>query len=339
MVRSALISLVLLAVAAAPVALSAPDVSYSIVDHFPGPDGGYDYISVDSVTQRVFVARTSGVMTIDLPTRKVKPVFVAGQDVAAVQIISGTDLMLSTNSEGNTATLFNRNTGEVKAIIPTGTGPDAVLYDQGTGLAFVMNGQSNDVTFIDIAQAVAVATVAVGGKPEAAAIDGKGRLYVNIEDTAEIAVIDVESRTVVARYQLQDCEEPTGLAYDAESNLLVSACANGKAKLIDAAQGSDRGSVPVGENADGAIFDAASRLVYIPCFDGTLAIFSLHRDGHAGVVTTVQTTAGARTAALDPTNGRIYLPAAEYKYDAEGNRTRVPGTFQVLVVAPSASAE
>ncbi|MSQ99121.1 MAG: gluconolactonase [Xanthomonadales bacterium] len=339
MVRAALISLVLMAVAAAPFASSAQDISYSIVDHFPGPDDGYDYISVDSATERVFVARTTGVMTIDLATRKVKPGFVAGQDVSAVAIIPGTDLMLSTNFEGNSATLFNRHTGEVKKNIPTGSGPDAALYDEKSGLAFVMNATSKDVTVIDIAAATAEATVALGGKPEAAAIDGKGRLYINIEDTAEIAVVNVDSRSVVARYKLPDCVEPTGLAYDTESNLLVSACANGKAKLIDAAKGSDRGSVEIGTGADGAIFDATRRLVYIPCFDGTLSIFSLERDGRAGVVTTVKTTAGARTAALDPTNGRIYLPAAAYQKDAEGKRTRVPGTFQVLVVGPSARTE
>ncbi len=256
MLRAALISLVLLAVAAAPVALSAHDVSYAVVDHFPGPDGGYDYISVDSDMQRVFVARTTGVMTIDLATRKVTPGFVAGQGVAAVQIIRGTDLMLSTNRDNKNATLFDRNTGEVKAIIATGTGPDATLYDEKTGLAFVMNADSEDVTFVAIAEAAAVATVALGGKPEAAAIDGNGRLYVNIEDTAEIAVVEVESRTVVGRYTLPDCADPTGLAYDPGSNLLVSACANGKAKLIDAATGSDRGSVEIGQGADGAIFDS-----------------------------------------------------------------------------------
>jgi len=330
-------SLALLVVATAAAAPSARDPSYSVIDHFPGPDGGYDFISVDSATQRVFVARSTGVMTIDLSTGKVTPDFVAGQEVAAVQIISGTDLMLSTNRGSNFATLFDRNTGKVKASIAAGTRPDAALYDERTGLAFVMNAVSEDVTFVAIAEAVVVATVALGGKPEAAAIDGKGRLYVNIEDTAELAVVDVESRKVVARYKLPDCAEPTGLAYDSESNLLISACANNTAKLIDATQGSDRGSVRIGEGADGAIFDAAHRLVYIPCFDGTLSIFSLERDGRAGVVTTVQTTVGARTAALDPANGRLYLPAAGYEKDADGKRTSVPGTFQVLVVAPSAS--
>ncbi len=113
---------------------------YSIVDRFAGGDGSYDYISYDSAHQQVFVGRESGVMKIDLATRKVTNEFVKGEDVAAVQIIPDTTLMLSTNGESNRATLFDRLTGEIKAQIPTGKGPDGALYDSGTGLAFVMNG-------------------------------------------------------------------------------------------------------------------------------------------------------------------------------------------------------
>ncbi len=131
----------LLAVTAAVAAglAGAKEAGYSVVDKFGGPDGGYDYISVDSAKQRVFVGRSDGVMTIDLATRKVTPVFVKADDVAAVLIITGTDLMLSTNGGSNNATLFDRNTGKVKAVIPTGEEPDGALYDERTGLAFVMN--------------------------------------------------------------------------------------------------------------------------------------------------------------------------------------------------------
>ena len=308
--------------------------AYTVVDRIAGPDGGYDYISVDSATQRVYVGRNEGVMTIDLATRKVTPVFVAGQGVAAVLIIPGTDLMLSTNGDSNTATLFDRHTGKVRASIPTGNEPDGAQYDAGSGLAFVMNGESEDVTFIDVRKAAAVATVAVGGVPEAAATDGKGRLYVNIEDTAEIAVLDIASAKVVGRYKLPGCEEPTGIAYDTASHTLISACHNGTAKVIDAQTGADRQSVAIGKDADGAIFDAQRRLVYVSCMDGTLAIFPLGRDGKAGAVSTIRTAHGARTEGLDAKTGRIYLPRTEYKTDAEGKRTRVPGTFEVLVLAP-----
>ena len=311
------------------------EAGYSVVDRIPGPDGGYDYISVDSANHRVFVARTNGVMTIDLATRRVIPTVVTGEGVAAVAMIAGTDLMLATNGDSETATLFDRNSGAVKALIPTGKEPDAALFDAASGLAFVMNWGSEDVTVINVASATVVATIAVGGKPEAATLDGDGHMFVNILDTAEIVVIDVGERKVVRRYPLPGCKEPTGIAYDPASNLLISACHNGTAKLIDAGTGADRGSVRIGQGADGAIFDARRRLVYISCFDGTIAIFPLEHDGRPGVVTTVNTQQGARTSALDGETGRLYLPTTEYRKDSEGQRHRVPGTFMVLVVAPS----
>lgn len=330
---SNLIAVVFITVAIPALAISG-EAGYSVVDRIPGPDGSYDYISVDGAKQRVFVARSNGVMAIDLATRTVTPTLVAGEGVAAVEIISGTDLMLATNGESNMATLFDRNSGRVKARIPTGKEPDAALFDAASGLAFVMNWENEDVTLINVAREAVVATIAVGGKPEAAASDGEGHVYVNIRDTAEIVVIDVSRRRVARRYALPGCEEPTGLAYDPDTRLLVSACHNGTAKLIDAVTGTDRGSVRIGQGADGAIFDVPRRLVYIPCFDGTLAIFPLEREGRAGMVTTVNTQKGARTAALDGETGRLYLPTAEYRTDSEGKRHRVPNTFTVLVVAP-----
>lgn len=308
--------------------------THSVVDRFAGPDGGYDYISVDSDTQRVFVGREDGVMTIDLRSRKVTPAFVAGEDVAAVLIIPGTPLMLSTNGDANTATLFDRNTGTVQATIATGKEPDAAQYDAGTGTLFVMNGESEDITFIDLKKAAAVATVAVGGKPEAAVSDGNGRLYVNIEDKAEIAAIDIASRRLVAHYKLPQCDEPTGLAYDPQSHSLISACHNHVAKVIDAATGADRGTVAIGQGADGSIFDAQRRLAYVSCIDGTLWIFPLSHDGKAGEATKVTTAYGARTEALDAKTGHLYLPRAEYKAGADGERKRVPGTFEVIVISP-----
>ena len=312
----------------------AGDPHYTVVDHFAGADGGYDYISFDGASHELFVGRETGVMRIDLATRKVTTDFVKGEDVAAVLIIPGTPLMLSTNGESNTATLFDRTTGVIKAKIKTGKGPDGALYDPSSKLAFVMNGDSEDTTLIDIASATAVATIALGGKPEAAAADGKGRVYINIEDTAEIAVVDVKARKTVGRYKLPGCEEPTGIDYDSQTGLLISACHNKVAKLIDASTGADRGSVVIAQGADGAIFDAQRRLVYVPCNDGTLSVFSLSKEGKAALVQAVPTQRFARTAALDPETGRLYLPAVQRKPDGKGEGTRIPGTFQVLVVAP-----
>jgi YVTN family beta-propeller protein len=307
---------------------------YQVIERVAAPDGGYDYLSVDSAKQRLFVAREHSVMAVDLRTNKVTPQLVEANEAAAVLIIPGSELMLTTNWGSDNATLFDRNTGAVKSRIAVGKGPDAAFFDEPSKLAFVMNSDSEDISVVDIAKAAVVGTIAVGGKPEAATNDGKGRLYVNIEDKSQIVVVDIASRKLVQRYALPGCTEPTGIAYDADSGLLISACHNGVAKLIDARSGADRGSVKIGAQADGAIFDGGRNLAFIPCADGTLTIFELNAQGKATVVEVVRTEVGARTAALDPSTGRVYLATAKYKDDAKGEPVAVPGTFHVLVVAP-----
>lgn len=310
------------------------DEPYVVVDSIPGPDGGYDYASFDGASDRLFVAREYGVMAVDVEQRAVTPKLVSGNDLSAVLIVPGTPLMLSTNWGGDTATLFERATGKIAAEIKTGDGPDAAAFDPLTRRAFVMNSNSGDVTVIDIATRSVVGTVPLGGKPEAGVADGQGRVYVNVEDSATIAVIDVASLRVVARHALPGCEEPTGLAYDPASRLLIAACHNRTVKLVDAASGADRGSVVVCSDADGALLDERRHLVYVPCDDGTLTILSLDAAGTAKTIQAVQTRPGARTAAFDPDSGRVYLPVATFETDASGERKLVPGTFAVLVVAP-----
>ena len=313
---------------------AAGAAAHAVVQRIAGPDGGYDYLSVDSTARTLFVAREYGVMAVALDNDAVTERLIAADDVSAVLILPGTPSMLSTVYGADKAIIFDRATGALQGEIATGKSPDAAAFDPASGLVFVMNAKSNDVTVIDPAAKKAVATIAMGGKPEAAVADGAGRMFINIEDTAEIAVVDVAQRTVVARYKLPGCEEPTGIALDPVTGTLISACHNRTVKLIDVKTGADRGTVPVGENADGAIFDPAKRLAYIPSKDGTLTIFRLDSSAKPQDLQTVTTAAGARTAALDPATGRVYLATAQSTLDAGGEEEAVPGTFQVLVVAP-----
>lgn len=310
---------------------ASPPVRHAVIDRIPGPDGGYDYLSIDGPRQRLFVGRSYGVMAVDLATRKVTARLLEADDVAAVLVIPDTDLMLATAYGADEAILFDRITGGVRARMPTGRGPDAALYEPAGGLVLVMNAGSHDVTVIEPRTTRVTATIPLGGKPEAAAADGRGRAYVNVEDPAEIAVIDVRALRVVQHLKLPGCVEPTGIAYDEATGTLISACHNGIARLTDAHTGTDHGSVRIGIGADGAIFDPQRRLAYVPCKDGTLTVFQVDRHGRAHSREIVSTQRGARTAAFDAATGRLYLPAA--RSDAEGKP--LPGTFNVLVVAPS----
>jgi YVTN family beta-propeller protein len=198
----------------------------------------------------------------------------------------------------------------------------------------VANGESKDITVIDVAKARVVATIPVDGVPEAAVSDGQGKLYVNLEDRNAIAVIDIAARKVVGRYAMAGCNEPTGIAYDARTGLLIAACHNRTAKLIEAASGKDRGAIPIGQNADGSIFDSARRIGFIPCIDGTLTIYALDDKGEARVLQTVKTSEGARTAVYDTQGDRLFLPTAKVERDAKGEYIRARSDFAVLRVEP-----
>jgi len=307
---------------------------WKVIETLKAPEGGYDYASIDADARQLFIGREYGVMAVDLTTKAVRTL-ITRDDVAAVLLIPGTDLMLTTNNGADTATLLNRKTGAAQADIKTGKGPDGALYDAGSGLAFVMNGDSEDISLIDIKAAKVVATVKAGGVPEAAASDGKGRVYVNIEDTNEILVIDVAGRKEVARYPLAGCHEPTGITYDAVTGLLIPVCHNNTAKLIDAATGADKGTFAIGAGADGSLFDPKTRIGYVSCIDGTLTIYKLDEQGQVTVLQTVKTSDGARTAAFDPVSGQIYLPAATVERDDKGEYLRADKNFSVVVVGKS----
>lgn len=294
-------------------------------------DGSYDYASIDAQARQLFIGREYGVMTVDLGTNTVGTL-IERDDVASVLLIPGTDLMLTTNNGADTATLLNRKSGKVLTDIKTGKGPDGAMYEPASGLAFVMNGDSEDITLIDIKNARAAGQIKADGAPEAATTDGKGSVFVNLEDKNRIMVIDVASRKTKGHYDLPGCNEPTGITYDAVTGLLISVCHNNVAKLIDAATGADRGSIPIGAGADGSLFDPKTRIGYVSCIDGTLTIYHLDEKGQATVLQTLKTSDGARTAAFDPVTQQVYLPAATVERDDKGAYVRAEKNFSVVVV-------
>jgi len=304
----------------------------SVIGTIPGPDGGWDIPSVDVAARRLYVAHGDTVMAVDLDSGKVTPKLVEGKRLHAVLPLPD-GRALSTNGGDNTATLFEAATGKVIAAIPTGDNPDAVLFEPSSGLALVMDGKGGDITLIDPKTAHAEGRIDVGGKLEFAVADGKGRVFVNVEDKAEIAAIDIAQRKVVGRYKLDGCQEPSGLALDPDTGLLLAACANQKAVAVLAKDGGPVATLSIGERPDGAIFDARRKLFFIPCGAGSIAVIA-EDAGKPAVVATVQTANGARTAALDPQTGKLYLPTADFAPPADGEKrhTVIPGTFRVLVV-------
>ncbi len=307
--------------------------AYRLVAQLPAGDGGWDLLSVSSADKRLYVAHGDRVTAFDLASGKAIDTLVAGHRVHAALAIPGTHDVLSTNGETNDALLFDGRTGEIRETIPTGTKPDAAAYDPVTRTVWIMNPGSGDVTVVDPAGGKVLGTIPVGGSLELAVADGHGKLFVNIEDKNEVAVLDTRARKLLGRFPLKGCDGPTGIAFDPRSQEIVSACGNGVA-IVSSPGGKEVASLPIGKGADGAAFDPVHHLALVPAGrDGNVTILRL--GAKPAVVGTVTTAVSARTIAVDESTGRAYLPAADYSPAPAGQRPKaVPGTFRALVIAP-----
>ena len=221
-----------------------------------------------------------------------------------------------------------------------GDNPDAIVFDPASGRVFTMNGRSQDATAIDAATGRVVGTIPLGGKPEFVVSDGKGELFVNLEDKSEMLALDSKKMTVLHRWPLASGEEPSGLAFDAAHRRLFSVCSNEKMVILDANDGHVVATEAIGRGPDACAFDPKTRLAFSSNGqDGTLTVIHEDTPDRYSVVATVGTQVGARTMALDPKTGRIFLATAEFLPPPAGTATRrrramVPGSFTVLVVGP-----
>ena len=316
----------------ASAATAAP--GYSVVGQIKAADGGWDLLSIDPADHRLYLAHGDAVTAVELTSGRVTDKLVPADRAHAALAIPGTHEVLVTNGNANNAQILDGRTGQIRATIPTGKKPDAAAYDPATRTLWVMTPGDGAITAIDPASAKAVATVPVGGSLELGAPDGEGKLYVNVEDKNDVAVIDTRARKLIRREPLPGCDGPTGIAYDPATKETLSACANGVAIVLSAA-GKPIASLTIGKRPDGAAFDERRHVALVPSgADGTLTIIQLSPTPH--VVATVSTAKSARTIALDPSTGRAYLPAADLQPPVGNERPKaIPGTFRILVVAPS----
>lgn len=329
--RLALLSLLLLGLAPAAAA-QAP--AYREAARIALPDGGWDLASFDPTLRRVYIARPDGVTAIDADNGKVTARLTPADGGHAVVPLNHGAEILVTDGRANTASIYDARTGARLAAVKTGEKPDAALFDRGSQLAVVMNGKSGDLTLIDPKSRAAVGQVAVGGALEMADGDGQGRLFVNVEDKNEVAVVDLKSRKVLKRIALTGCDGPTGLAYLPQARRVVSSCGNGVATVTDPASGAVEARLPIGRGPDSVLYDPTRHLALIPAGrSGELDVFA---DTPAGVrpLGTAATHLGARTGAVDPKTGRVYLPAADYELGVAARPQPKPGSVIALVLAP-----
>ncbi len=317
-----------------PLAHAAAAPNYRIIERIKVPDGGFDYATFDAATNRIYMARTEFTTVIDVKTGAVSQLK-SGSGAHLFLPIPGTGLAALTQ-RANAVRLVDIANDTSIIDIPTGKNPDGAVYDPFSKLVFAMNYDSGDSTLIDPVSRKSVATIAIGPDLEFPVSNGRGKVFVNVEAAAEIGVIDVKTRSVAAQYKMPGCEEPTGLAYIADQNLLLSVCRNGFAKVLDADTGKEVASLTICKGGDAAPYDATRKLAFIPCgLDGVMDVISIADPQHIAVLQRVQTMPGSRTGAVDPGTGRLYLMSSKPDPNAApGARTRLAGSYEVLVIRP-----
>ena len=305
-------------------------------------EGGWDYLTVDSIAHRLYVTRGTHVMVIDTIKNAVVGDIGNTPGVHGVAIDHKSGRGFTSNGRENTVTVFNLKTLKELARIPVGKNPDAILYDAASNQVFTFNGTSSDVTVIDAATNKVVSTIPVGGKPEFCTTNEKGMVYCNVEDKNELVAIDARTRTVKHHWPLAPGEEPTGLAIDNTHHRLFAVCGNQKMEVVDAENGKVIASPEIGNGPDATVFDPGKELaISSNGRDGTLTLVHESDKNTFKVVGTIPTQVGARTMALDPKTHRIYLITATFK-KAEGDNaggqpkrpTMEPGTAVILVFEP-----
>jgi len=326
-----------LAMLAASTAATAATPSYHVIASIPGPDGPWDYARVDPVLHRLYVARGAAVTVIDLdPAGPARSIGEIAHGHAVVPFDDGKRLLVTSGDDGTVRILDTASGVELKRVA-VGKKADAAILDASGATGYVMNADGGTVSVVDLAAARVTRTIAVKPALEYAAISKDGTLFVNNEDAGEIDTVDLGAGVTRAGIALPGCEGPTGLAYDAVHDRLIAACANGKAAIVDAQSHRLVKLIGIGLGPDAVILDTARGLAFIPCGkDGVLDILSV-AEAEVTYVGRLQTEVGARTGALDPTTGMLYLPTAKLAPPAIlGARPKpIAGTFHVVVVRPS----
>ena len=319
---------------------SAADTGYHILKRLKvGGEGGWDYLAVDGAARRLYISRSTHVMVIDLDSDQVVGDIPNTPGVHGIALAPELNRGFTSNGKANTATIFDLKTLKVLGEVKTGANPDCIVYDPASKRVFTFNGRSKDATIFDAASGKVLRTIRLGGKPEYAAADGKGKLFVNIEDANKVVEIDSLKIHISRRFALNSCNEPSGMGLDAEKGRVFSGCHNKVMTILDTKSGKLLASMPIGEKVDGNAFDAGSELGFSSNGDGTLTVVRETSPGQFAVAETVETQRGSRTMAVDPVTHNIYLPAARFSpakdagQDAPAQRPVLQtGSFEVLVV-------
>lgn len=320
-------------------ALAAAASGYHVITTYKiGGDGGWDYLTTDSEARRVYISRGTHVMVVDADSGKSVGDIADTPGVHGIALAPELGRGFVSNGREGTVSIFDIKTLATSSKVKVGENPDAILYDPATKRVFTFNGRSQDSSAIDAGSGKVLGTIKLDGKPEFAASDAKGEIFVNIEDKSELVAIDPNKLEVKAKWPLAPCTEPSGLSIDRKHRRLFVGCDNKMMAVVDADSGKVLATPPIGDGVDATAFDPETGLAFASCGEGVLTVVKEDSPGKFSAEN-VPTQQGARTLALDAKTHNVFVvtakfgpPPAPTADNPHPRRSILPDSFVVLVV-------
>ncbi len=313
--------------------------SYHLLNQIPiGGEGGWDHLTVDLQTRRLYVTHESKIVIVDLDQNQVAGEITNTPGVHTFIPVDEYGVGFATDGGEDRLRLIKLKTGKTHSRIKAGLDPDAIIHDSGSDLIYVFNRGDNSVSLFESDDGDAVATTPLPGKPAAATVDPlAGHVFCTLEDKNAVAVIDTVSHQVVNVWPIGSGEKPSGMALDTAHHRLFLACqGNNRLVMMDSVNGRVIDSVPAGEGGNTVAFDPVTQLVLSANGEGNVTIAHEDSPDKLTVRQTLTTATGARSLALDPKTHNLYVAAAEYNPAAQPasggqSSSMVPGSFKILV--------
>jgi len=331
--------LVLCICVAVGAAVAAGPGYHVVTSYKVGGEGGWDYLTADASARRLYISRGTHVIVLDLDSGKNVGDIPDTPGVHGIALAPELGRGFTSNGREGTVSIFDIKTLALISKVKVGDNPDAILFDPATKRVFTFNGRSQDSSAIDAASGKVLGTIKLDGKPEFAASDAKGEIFVNIEDKSELVAIDPNKLEVKATWPLAPCTEPSGLSIDRKHRRLFVGCDNKMMAVVDADNGKVLATPAIGEGVDATVFDDEAGLAFASCgADGVLTVVKEDSPEKFSVAENVTTQKGARTLALDSKTHKVFVVTADFgpppaatADNPHPRRSIVPDTFVVLV--------
>ncbi len=302
-----------------------------------GAPDKWDFLFYDN--GRVYIAHGTEITVVDVKANAVVG-RVTGIDTSH-GVLTALGRGYADSSNAKTVTVFDLETLNPVATLAVGEDSDAMTFDAATKRVFVMDADGAAFTAIDAVATRTLATVPLGGKPEMAASDGAGKVYINLASTGELVRVDAATLKIEKRWKLADCTSPHGLSIDASTRRLFVSCENQKMQVVSADDGHVVATVPIGKGTDADAFDPVRKRAFSSNADGTLSVIAENGADSFSELVPVPTAPGARTMTLDPATGRIFVVAGDVagseasKEPGRAPRNRwVPGSLKLIWLDP-----